>query len=159
MLAQVHVAVALDINPGFMNGLWVKSTGRSWWEAEYTDGRRVSEWQTLKDIGDPKSSRWEDVDRKNLRTLVLLTPDRNAYGLRATEDNKLFQFKAGVFHIGQGTVPDAHIIGVITNTAGDCACFAWEPQNRRTVKFEDNVLNMKYRSIGALGLDNLRLKF
>lgn len=153
------VLVPEHVSPGLLNGLWVKTTGRSWWTAEYTDGKTISEWQTLKDITDPKSSRWEEVDRTNLRTLILLTPDRKAYRLRSGEDNKLFQFKLGVFHVGQGTVPDAHIIGVVINTDGDCECFAWEPQHKRTVQFRDNVHMMRWHKIGALGLDNLRLKF
>ena len=152
------MAVA-EFSPGLFNGFWVKTTGRSWWVAEYTDGKTVSEWQTLKDPNDPKSSRWEEVERANLRTLILLTPDRKAYRLRAAEDDKLFQFKLGVFHVGLGTVPDAHLIGVVTSSMGDCECFAWEPREKRTVKFTDNVRNMQYRKIGPLGLDNLRLRF
>lgn len=149
----------LDYKPGLLDGLWVRTTGRSWWQAEYTDGHTVSEWQTLANAGDPTTSRWEERKTEGLRTLILLCPNGKAYRLRSAEDNKLFQFKAGVFHIGQGTVPDAHLVGVITNTNGDCACFAWEPQNKRAVQFEDNVRDMKYRKIGALGLDNLRLRF
>jgi hypothetical protein len=154
----MDVVAARDYRPGLLDGLWVKTTGRSWWSAQYTDGRVVHEWQTLASL-DPSSSRWEETKREGLRVLILVTPDRKAYRLTSAEDHKLFQLKLGVFTVGLGTTTDAHLIGVVVNTFGDCVCFAWEPQEKRTVKVEDNVLNMQYRKIGPLGLENLRLKF
>lgn len=98
------------------------------------------------------------MDRTNLRTLILLTPNRKAYRLTAGEDHHFFQLKLGVFTPGSGVTTDAHVIGVVTNSDGECVCFAWEPQDQRAVQFTDNVYAMEYRKIGALGLDNLRLK-
>jgi len=153
------VVVPRDYKPGLLDAIWVRTTGRSWWSAQYSDGHVVNEWQTLADPANPSSSRWEETKRDGLRTLILITPDGKAYRLTSGEDHKLFQLKLGVFTVGLGTTTDAHLIGVITNTNGDCVCFAWEPREKRTVKIEDNVLGMQYRRIGALGLDNLRLKF
>jgi hypothetical protein len=155
----MRIVVPNDYKPGLLDGWWVRTTGRSWWQAQYIDGHMVSEWHTLADPSDPTSSRWEERQTAGLRTLILLCPNGKAYRLTSSEDDKLFQFKLGAFHIGIGTVPHAHVIGVVTNTEGDCVCFAWETSEKQAVKFTDNVFHMQYRGIGALGLDNLRLRF
>jgi hypothetical protein len=148
-----------DYKPGLLDGLWVRTTGKSWWQALYTDGHMVSEWQTLANPNDPESGRWEERNAVGLRTLILLCPTGKAYRLTSGEDNKLFQFKLAYQTPGIGNITDLQLIGVVINTEGDCVCFAWERQERRAVKITDNVLNMQYHAIGALGLANLRLKF
>lgn len=152
----VSLVVPNDYKPGLLDGMWVRTTGRSWWQAVYTDGHMLSEWQTLADPRDSRSSRWEERQVKGLRTLILLCPNGKAYRLTSGEDGKLFQFKVGAKSIGAADTVDAHVIGVVINSDGDCVCFAWEPPGR-AIKFEDNVYAMQYRNIGALGLDNLRV--
>ena len=52
-------------------------------------------------------------------------------------------------------VTTAHVIGLILDGDGACGCLAWEPHPTRRgagrwVRFEDNVLAMRYRDVGAI---------
>jgi hypothetical protein len=126
-----------DYKPGFLDANWVRTTGRSWWQAVYADGKVVSEWDTVdQKTFDPKSTRWEERNPKGLRMLILITPQAKAFRLTSQEDNKFFQFKVGIRKIGAFNTPvevQAHVIGVIINTNGDCVGFAYEPKHPELV--------------------------
>lgn len=111
-----------------------------------------------------KSSRWEDVPKDGMVGLRLLCPNGMAGELEAPEGHKFFQLKAGGLDVGFGPGAkttrycDAHIIGVVVNSEGDCLCRAWETKEKRLIEFYDNIFSMKYRNIGRLSLDVQQLK-
>ena len=86
--------------------------------------------------------------------------ERNAKhlgGITVFELKKYFKEVGGI-DVGMGgggtrRYCDAHIIGVIKDSNGNCRCRAWENKEQRLIAFEDNIYNMKYRSIGALSLE------
>ncbi|MGQ9545925.1 MAG: hypothetical protein ACUVTR_02000 [Dehalococcoidia bacterium] len=146
----------------------IRASGRSWWQARYSDGKILSEWDTLTDKlrlpfkSSSRSSRWEDIPKNGMVGLRLLCPNGMAGELEAPEGHKFFQLKVGSADVSIGFVgqikgvsrnQDAHIIGVVINDKGDCLCRAWETKEKRLIEFHDNVLNMKYRGIGKLNLD------
>jgi hypothetical protein len=146
---------------------FIKSSGRSWWQARYSSGKAVSEWDTLigqklLPIGLGRSSRWEEVEKKGMVGLRLLCPNGMAGELEAPEDYKFFQLKVGYFDIqmnkgGSSRSVKAHLIGVVENAEGDCQCKAWEnPGN--LISFKDNIYNMKYQNIGLISLTVQELK-
>lgn len=129
------------INP--MTAMMIRRSGRSWWQCRYSDGRVVSEWDTLTGkllllpIGSSKTSRWEEIPKKGMIGLRLLCPNGMCGELEAPEGHKFFQLKVGgtsvTMIVGQGQFSsttshfqDAHIIGVVTSIDGDCFCRAWE---------------------------------
>ena len=150
----------------------IRASGRSWWQARYSDGRVVSEWDTLTDkvklpTGAGKSSRWEEVSKEGMIGLRLLCPSGMAGELEAPEGHRFFQLKAGGMDVGIGFTGgvagvkqfcDAHIIGVVEDDEGNCLCRAWETKEKRLIEFRDNIYNMKYRNIGRLNLDVQQLK-
>lgn len=148
---------------------FIQASGRSWWEARYRDGRTVAEWGTLPGIsarvllpGPMRDSgwrsRWEEVDKVGMIGLRLLCPNGQVGELEAPRDHALFQFKCGIAALGQHHATHAHIIGAIEDDAGRCTCFAWEPEERRLVRFTDSVHWFAYRKVGPLGIENLGLK-
>jgi hypothetical protein len=152
---------------GFLNGAWLRATGRSWWQAKYADGHEISEWQTLKDLGNVESSRWQETPRKGMRALRVLCPNGEVGEVSASSDHKLFQLRQSVFAPGFRAQTLAHLIGVVVDANGGCDCFVWEPAyldvqgvkvpGRLVGPFQDNVLAMRYGTIGPLGLDALGL--
>ena len=144
----------------------IRASGRSWWQARYSDGRVLSEWETLQ--GEPllpaglgASSRWEEVPKDKMVGLRLLCPNGMAGELEAPEGHKFFQLKSGVVQIGPGKSQhyiDAHIIGVVSDDKGNCCCRAWDYHLGRLLDFEDNIFNMRYLHIGRLSLDVQQLK-
>ena len=147
----------------------IRASGRSWWQCRYSSGKVLSEWDTLTGkmlfpSGNGKSSRWEDIPKDGMVGLRLLCPNGMAGELEAPEGHKFFQLKAGgmdVSFMGKGGTKrycDAHIIGVVTDSNGNCLCRAWETKEKRLTQFEDNVYSMKYRNIGRLSLDVQQLK-
>lgn len=139
----------------------IRHSGRSWWQARFSDGHTVTEWDTLTDkiklpIGVGKTSRWELVPKKGMIGLRLLCPNGMAGELEAPEGFKFFQLKAGGVMVGPGGTShfqDAHIIGVVMDDNGRCFCRAWEYKTQRLIEFYDNVLNMEYLHIGRLSLE------
>jgi hypothetical protein len=147
----------------------IYSSGRSWWQARYSDGRVLSEWNTLQSkirlpLGLGRSSQWENVTKDGMIGLRLLCPNiktgKIEVGeLEAPEGHKFIQLKVGTLDIGLdgaqgGRFCDAHIIGVVRDTiTGDCFCRAWETRQWRLIEFYDNIYNIKYRQIGRLSLD------
>jgi hypothetical protein len=151
----------------------IRASGRSWWQARYFSGRVVSEWDTAFSkvlfpiVLASKTSRWEEVEKKGMVGLRLLCPNGMCGELEAPEGFRFFQLKSGGIGVGIGfTGPaekvtrycDAHIIGVVEDTEGNCLCRAWETQNRQLIEFRDNIFNMQYRHIGRLSLDVQQLK-
>ena len=142
----------------------IRASGRSWWQARYSDGKVFSEWDTLTvklllPIGNGKSSRWEEAPKKGMVGLRLLCPNGMAGELEAPEGHRFFQLKVGGVGVSIGGPArvsrycDAHIIGVVTNTEGDCLCRAWETKDKKLIEFRDNIYNMAYRHVGRLNLD------
>lgn len=148
----------------------IKHSGRSWWQARYSSGRVLSEWDTLTGklllpSGNGKSSRWEEVPKKGMVGLRLLCPNGMAGELEAPEGHRFFQLKAGGIGVGIGVggsgvhrFCDAHIIGVVLDDKGNCLCRAWETKERCLIEFQDNIYNMKYQNIGQLSLEVQGLK-
>lgn len=119
----------------------IRFSGRSWWQARYSSGKTLGEWETL--IEKPKlplgitgfgfgmSSRWEEAPKSGMIGLRLLCPNGQAGELEAPEGHRFFQLKSGNVDVGIGGAKGgrsvaAHIIGVVENTEGDCLCRAWE---------------------------------
>lgn len=143
----------------------VLASGRSWWQARYSDGRILSEWETLQSkvllpSSTDSSSRWEEAPKDNMVDLKLLCPNGLIGGLGAKEGHKFFQLKSARVNVGnkQHHV-DAHIIGVIEDITGTCLCRAWDYNAKRLIEFNDNVYNMGYLNIGRinLGVQGLRI--
>lgn len=124
----------------------IRYSGRSWWQARFSDGRTIAEWDTLTSkrlfpIGKGSSSRWEETPKKGMIGLRLLCPNGMAGELEAPEGCRFFQLKVGGQMVKlspstpKGFTPnvknnrhfqDAHIIGVVKNIEGGCLCRAWE---------------------------------
>ena len=147
----------------------IRHSGRSWWQARYSTGKVLSEWDTmttkvLLPSNNGKSSRWEDVPKDGMVGLRLLCPNGMAGELEAPEGHKFFQLKTGGLDVGFGPggktrrYCDAHIIGVVMNDKGDCFCRAWETQEKRLIEFRDNVFKIKYRGIGRLSIEVQQLR-
>ena len=158
------------MNPSIVS--MIRASGRSWWQARYSAGKVLSEWDTLTDevrlpTGPGKSSRWEEVPKEGMVGLRILCPNGMAGELEAPEGHRFFQLKAGGIDVGIGFTGgvtgvkqfcDAHIIGVVEDDEGNCLCRAWETKERRLIEFRDNIYSMKYRNIGPLNLDVQQLK-
>ncbi len=149
-------------------GLFVRASGRSWWQARYRNGEVVAEWGTLPGIsvrvllpGPMRDSgwrsRWEEVQKAGMVGLRLLCPNGQAGELEARRDHALFQFKCGTASVTRGHSISAHVIGAIEDDSGACRCFAWEPPGR-LIEFRDNVHHFTYQQVGPLGIENLGLK-
>lgn len=114
----------------------IRRSGRSWWQARYSTGKVLSEWDTLSDkvllpISKGNSSRWEEIPKKGMVGLRLLCPNGMAGELEAPEGFRFFQLKHGGMDVSLdgsvgGRYIDAHIIGMVVNIEGDCLCRAWE---------------------------------
>lgn len=158
---------------GFLNATWLRATGRSWWQARYSDGREISEWQTLKDVRNVESSRWQETPRKGMRALRILCPNGEIGEVSAQSDFKLWQLRQEIFAPGLRIPTLGHMIGVVHDHNGSADCFVWEPaymkpdelgrltkvEGRLLGPFPENVLNIRYGNIGALGLTALGLVF
>jgi len=137
----------------------IHQSGRSWWQARYSDGKVLSEWDTLTDkiklpIGNGRTSRWEEIPKKGMVGLRLLCPNGMAGELEAPEGYRFFQLKVGGVMVGMnGHYTDAHIIGVVENDNGDCFCRAWDYRLRQLIEFRDNIYNMKFCNVGRLSLE------
>ena len=142
----------------------IRSSGHSWWQARYSGGKVLSEWDTLTSklllpIGSGRSSRWEEVPKRGMLGLRLLCPNGMCGELEAPEGHRFFQLKVGGFDVGRGHFCDAHIIGVVTADGnGNCFCRAWELKEKRLIEFCDNIYDMKYFNIGRLSLDAQGIK-
>ena len=150
----------------------IMSSGRSWWQARYSNGKVLSEWDTLTGkvklpFGTGSSSRWEDVPKQGMVGLRLLCPNGMAGELEAPEGFRFFQLKVGGVDVGIGFTGgisgtrhfcDAHIIGVVEDDKGNCLCRAWEIKEGQLIEFRDNIYNMEYRNIGQLNLEVQQLK-
>jgi hypothetical protein len=150
----------------------IRASDRSWWQARYSEGRILSEWDTL--LGKVKlptnkngSSRWEEIPKKGMVGLRLLCPNGMAGELEAPEGYRFFQLKVGGASVSLGFIGgikglqrfcDAHIIGVVSDIEGNCFCRAWETKAKRLIEFRDNIFNMKYQNIGKLNLDVQQLR-
>lgn len=147
----------------------IRASGRSWWQARYSNGKVLSEWDTMTSkvllpFGNGKTSRWEDIPKDGMVGLRLLCPNGMAGELEAPEGHKFFQLKAGGLDVSFGAgiktrrYCDAHIIGVVLDPNGSCFCRAWETREKRLIEFYDNIYNMRYCNIGQLNLDVQQLE-
>jgi hypothetical protein len=85
--------------------------------------------------------------------LRLLCPNGMAGELEAPEGHRFFQLKAGGVISGEHRYIDAHIIGVVEDTAGNCLCRAWNYRTKQLIEFRDNIFAMKFLQIGRLSLE------
>lgn len=145
----------------------IRHSGRSWWQVRYSDGRVLSEWDTLQGelrlpIGIGRSSRWEEIRKYGMVGIRLLCPNGMAGELEGVFGTQFLQLKAGGVDVSMSFTGDikalnrfcdAHIIGAVEDTAGNCFCRAWEYKEKKLIAFRDNIHDMKYRNIGALSLD------
>ena len=143
----------------------IRRSGQSWWQARYSSGKVLSEWETTttglilpdgRPPQGPNTSRWEGVDKDGMVGLRLLCPNGMCGELEAPEGHLFIQLKLSMFQVGSKEASRstlAHIIGVITDPDGRCFCRAWEYGNRQLVEFHDNIFNMRYQGIGKLSLD------
>ena len=150
----------------------IRHSGRSWWQARYSSGKVLSEWDTGVTLLDKtlfpllvnsKSSRWEQVSKKGIVGLRLLCPNGIAGELEAPEGFKFFQLKVGYFSIaigksGSNRSIGAHIIGVVQDAEGNCLCRAWDYRTRSLLQFMDNIYEFKFENIGRLNLDVQQLR-
>jgi hypothetical protein len=144
----------------------IRHSGRSFWQARYSDGHVLSEWDTapikihLPTNIASKLSRWEDVPKDGMIGLRLLCPNGMAGELEAPEGHRFLQLKTGGMDIGPGggRYCDAHIIGVLLDHNGNCLCRAWEVKERKLIEFFDNIFAMQYRHIGMLSTEVQGLK-
>lgn len=148
--------------------MMIRMSGRSWWEAKYASGKQIAEWETIQGkvltpLGNPATSRWEEIDKRGLVALRLLCPNGKAGALLTSGSYNLFQLKSGVSTVtvapaGVAVNPEPtlhchyHIIGAVTDTNGTCECYAWDYQNKELLKFKDNVTHMAFDNIGPLNL-------
>lgn len=144
---------------------WIRTSGRSWWVAQYRDGTTLAEWETIPLVKrlilplNPKQgarSRWEEARKDGMIGLRLFCPDGRVGGLEAKRDHLLFQLKVAKENVGTGGAPSgheilAHVIGVCDDD-GSCQCFAWEFPGR-LVQFRDNVHRFAYYGFGPLSLE------
>lgn len=140
----------------------VRESGRSWWEARYSNGHVVREWEVASPAGFMpylvEGGRWDELDPDGLIGIRLLCPDGSIAELGARADHRVFQFKVGGLTASVGHQVrwcSAHVIGAVVDTSGRCVCRAWETGERRLIAFEDNVFRMQYRSVGPLALENI----
>lgn len=127
--------------------LMIKASGRSWWQARYSDGKILSEWDTgisildkstLPTLVNSRTSRWEEAPKDHMVGLRLLCPNGNRVEvgeLEAPEGHRFFQLKLGAVDVQMGyggaingirRHQEAHIIGVVADIIGNCVCRAWE---------------------------------
>jgi hypothetical protein len=122
----------------------LKQSKRSWWQCDYSNGSTLSEWDTLTGKAltpgpsGGQTSRWEQIPKEKMIRLRLFCPDGQLGQLDNPEGRRFFQLKVGGFMIGSGQYTVAHIIGVVTDDAGNCTCFAWENQK---ITSEDKLVN------------------
>lgn len=147
-----------------LDGL-VRRSGRAWWEARYSNGRVVSEWDVATSAAVMphlvEAGQWDQLETEGLVGVRLLCPDGTVAELAARQDHRLFQFKVGGITAMAGTQLrwcDAQVIGAVVDETGRCVCRAWETTERKMVAFEDNVYGMRYRSVGALALENIGVR-
>lgn len=109
---------------GLLDKATVRLSGRSWWAVRYRDGRIINEWDGCD---------WLDLPRRGLIEGRLLCPNGQVAVLGNSEalGERLYQFKTAHVSLGlaggaqmRGT--DAHIMGIITDTAGHCLQYVWE---------------------------------
>lgn len=125
------------------NGIAIaRRSGRSWWAVRmrHLDGW-VHEWDP--DPGSPNGhADWMRIPKIGRQEVRLYCPNGVSAHLGDTEDatGKLFQLKSGqrrvalslggngLLHVtGEAKQTDAHIIGMISGTNGECVIYAWEP--------------------------------
>lgn len=159
--------------PSWLMMKMVMLSGRSWWQVMYAGGKELCEWETLQGkllnpLGNPATSRWEEIEKRNLRAVRILCPNGQVGELRTEQDFALFQLKSGVISIGAGMAGQElpkeelhchyHIIGAVLDSNGKCECRAWDYRNKTMIKFSDNVLHMAFNGIGPLSLEAVGIK-
>jgi hypothetical protein len=105
-------------------------------------------------VGLGRSSRWEEVTKKDMVGLRLLCPNGMAGELEAPEGFKFFQLKVGYCDVAKGANRSVgkHIIGVVTDADGNCLCRAWDYKTQTLLQFNDNIYAFKYQGLGSLSL-------
>lgn len=131
--------------------LRARVTGRSYWQARYSDGRVISEWERD----------WTALDKRGMVDVRLVCPNGQIAGFGNTVEagDRLFQLKVAMVTAGFGRGTLAHLIGLMNGTDGQCVCFAWDYQQGRLIgPFQDNANQMLYHQIGAISGPHLGVK-
>lgn len=153
----VHGAEVSRIDKAFILG-----SGQSWWQVRYASGKIISEWKTKQFTSfffptkaQSRTTRWEDIPKTGIRGLYLLCPNGQVGALESDGDYQFFQLKSGVISLGagqNGSTIHSHIIGKVDDADGSCVCWAWNYDEKRLVRFTDNVTHLAYNGIGPLSL-------
>lgn len=133
------------------------SLGRPFWQLVYQNGTVVGEWECD----------WLEVNKRGVAAIRLLCPDGRT--AEAGSDmlgggdasGRVFQLKVARADAGAGGLHRqtlAHLVGLLLDTDGRCACAAWEWQedgSGRLVTFRDHFHRMAWQQLGALSAENL----
>ena len=130
--------------------------GRSFWVARFRDGKEIAEWQLD----------WSLLPRKGLIEVRLHCPNGQVAVLGNSQDlsDRAFQMKtatvSAALHGGKNSHrTDAHIIGMLTGTGGQCTLYSWEYGPRRLVgPLEDRWDMLAYGMIRNLSADHVGAK-
>lgn len=162
----------------------IDPNGQSYWQVRYRDGTIISEGAVD----------WSLLPRTGLVAARLYCPDGSVAEIANLQaDERVFQLKVGRLTMAVvdpssmlAVLParadrrrDAQILGVVTDTGGNCRCYAWESpidgqqtivhpdgvvETRRSrrpgrlIEFTDNVHAFKYAGLGRLAFDHLGIR-
>ncbi len=130
--------------------------GKSFWVARFRDGKEIAEWQLD----------WSLLPRKGLIEVRLHAPNGKVAVLGTTQDapERFFQLKtatvSAALHGGTNSHrTDAHLIGMLTGTDGQCTLYAWEYGPRRLVgPLRDRWDMMQYGMIRNISAEHVGAK-
>lgn len=133
-------------------------TRRAYWQCRFFGGKVISEYESC--CPKHKTFDWPELTRRGRVAIRLVAPNGNHAVLCDNRDatDRIFQFKRATLTAGVGRATHAHVIGLITDTAGNCSCVAWLPEPGIFHGFRDNVWNMQFDNTGRLGFDVLGIK-
>lgn len=110
------------------------ATRRAYWQARFTDGRVVSEWEVD----------WSLLPQRGLREVALVCPNGKVgvVGWGGDGAGRFVQFKMAYAH-GWGLnsmTTEAHLVGIVHGNDGEATFYRWEPEAFRLIgPYEDNV--------------------
>ena len=131
--------------------LRARVTGRSYWQARYSDGRVVSEWERDFSL----------LNKRGMVDLRIVCPNGQVAGFGNTVEagDRLFQLHGALLQAGRERRTIYQLIGLINGTDGRCLCFSYDYRLGRLVgPFQDNANMMAYEQIGAISGEHLGVK-
>lgn len=101
MLVAVPTGNASNLHLSGPISYALQTSGCSWWQAVYRDGRIINEWETTSEPSRPiakkrSESQWESIPKRGMIALRLLCPNGQAAGLEGDSDGIFFQLKIAV---------------------------------------------------------------